>query len=279
MLADDNASELMLIKATAALADERKFPEATQGIDYLNFSLHGVRQRMVSSGRGLGLEDSPHTITLRVVDPRGELTRPKRVAHPDRRELLGALADAGGIILMFDPIRESETGDASVTTSDLIQQLTRQVAISDPGFDGRLPHHVAVCLTKFDEPRVFQTAESLKLLRYDQNDPFQFPRVDDSDAHGLLATLCSLSRSGYGDRMLNSIAQHFHPERVRFFVTSAVGFHVNPDTGRFDKGDPQNLLKTGPGLADSESSTIRGPLHPINIAEPVLWLGQQESPG
>jgi hypothetical protein len=76
--------------------------------------------------------------------------------------------------------------------------------------------------------------------------------------------------------MLNSIAQHFHPERVRFFVTSAVGFHVNPDTGRFDKDDPQNVVKSGPGvLADSMSRRVRGPLYPINIMEPLLWLGEQ----
>jgi hypothetical protein len=276
MSADNEASEKLLIAASAALVQDHEFPGATRSIDHLQWNLHGRRQRTVPSGRGFRMEDSAHSIALELIDPSGELTLPANSHLEDRKKLVDALANANGIIFMIDPIREFEKGDAYATTSGLLAQITRQVAASTPGFDGKLPHHVAICVTKFDEPRVLATAESLKVLRYDQDDPFRFPRVADSDAERLLAALFSVSHGGYGDRMLNSLTQHFHADRVRFFVTSAVGFYVSPETGRFDKDNPQNVVKTKQGFADSTESRVRGPLHPINIVEPVLWLGAQE---
>ena len=252
------------------------FPGRHESIDYLQWSLHGRRQRTVQNGRGFRLEDRPHTITLTLIDPSGELTLPRNFGTEDRNTLVSSLVKANGIIFMIDPIREFEKGDAYATTSGLLAQLTRQVASTTTDFDGKLPHYVAICITKFDEPRVLATADSLKMLRYDERDPFQFPRVADSDAQQLLASLFSVSHGGYGDRMLNSLTQHFYEDRVRFFVTSAVGFYVSQETGRFDKNNPQNVVKTRPGFADSTESRVRGPLHPINIAEPVLWLGAQE---
>ena len=121
---------------------------------------------------------------------------------------------------------------------------------ADPEFDGTLPHHVAICVTKFDEPKVFDTAERLKLLRYDRNDPFQFPRVEGGDARLLFASLCSSSSgNGNGDLMLNALEQYFREDRVKFFVTSAVGFYVDPYTNKFDRDNPQNVVKNKSGLA------------------------------
>ena len=276
MAADNDASEALLIEANASLVQDHEFPGATQGIDYLQWSLHGRRQRTVPNGRGFRLEDRAHTITLTLIDPTGELTLPAKFGTEDRNTLVSALVKANGIIFMIDPIREFEKGDAYATTSGLLAQLTRQVASTTTDFDGKLPHYVAICITKFDEPRVLATAASLKVLRYEEEDPFRFPRVADSDAQQLLASLFSVSHGGYGDRMLNSLTQHFHADRVRFFVTSSVGFYVSQETGRFDKDNPQNVVKTKQGFADSTESRVRGPLHPINIVEPVLWLGAQE---
>jgi hypothetical protein len=276
MSADNDASEKLMIEANAALVQDHEFPGATQSIDYLQWSLHGRRQRTVPNGRGFRLEDRGHSITLKLIDPSGELTLPARFGSEDHNRLVSALVEASGILLMIDPIREFEKGDAYATTSGLLAQITRQIASTTPDFDGKLPHHVAICITKFDEPRVLATAETLRVLQYDQEDPFRFPRVADADAQQLLGSLFSVSQGGYGDRMLNTLTQHFHADRVRFFVTSAVGFYVNPETGRFDKDNPQNVVKTRSGFADSTESRVRGPLHPINIVEPVLWLGAQE---
>lgn len=277
LTADDDASETVMIKATAGLSGRLEFPEGTQKIDYFQWTLYGTRQQKVANGRAPHLSDAPHRIVLKLADPSGELALLDKLADPDRRRLIGNLADANAIIFMFDPIREFEKGDAFETTNGLLHQLKRQAASADHGFYGRLPQHVAVCVTKFDEPRVLDTAARLRLLEYDEDDPYRFPRVDECNARRLLTALCSVSGSGNGDLMLNSLDQNFHEDRIKFFVTSAVGFHVNPDTNMFDFNDPQNLVKTRAGLTNSTQSRIRGPIHPINIVEPVLWLGDQVS--
>ena len=277
VVADNDASETLLIEANLALVQDHEFPSATQSINYLQWSLHGRRQRAVPNGRGFEMANEAHTITLKLVDPAGQLTLPGGLAVAERRQLIGALANAGGIIFMIDPIREFEKGDAYATTSGLIAQLTRQVVSTTTDFDRKLPHYVAICITKFDEPRVLATAASLKVLRYEEEDPFRFPRVADSDAQQLLASLFSVSHGGYGDRMLNSLTQYFHADRVRFFVTSAVGFYVSQETGRFDKDNPQNVVKAAPGPDKFPQAQIRGPIYPINVVEPILWLAEHIS--
>ena len=63
--------------------------------------------------------------------------------------------------------------------------------------------------------------------------------------------------------------QTFRKERVRFFVTSAIGFYLNPTLGVFDPDDYQNHLPpVGP-----EAGQIRGAIYPINVIEPVLPAG------
>jgi hypothetical protein len=277
MIPDDDASEVMLINATAALDDKGEFPDATETIDILQWTLHGRRQQAASNGAGMHLVNSTHKITLKLTDPNGELTLPGRIADPNRRKLVSALAGADGIIFMFDPIRESEKGDGFQTTNGLLVQLARQAANSDPNFDGMLPHHIAICVTKFDEPRVFDTAERLRLLQYDPSDPYQFPRVEGADARLLFSSLCASSGNGNGDLMLNALEQYFREDRIKFFVTSSVGFYVNPYTNRFDRDNPQNVVKNKSGHVVADQSRIRGPLHPINIVEPVLWLGERSS--
>ena len=64
---------------------------------------------------------------------------------------------------MFDPIREFTHGDAFDRTDSLLSELTG-VLSQEPGYDGRLPHRLAVCVTKLDDPRVFQTAHDLGML-------------------------------------------------------------------------------------------------------------------
>jgi hypothetical protein len=135
-----------------------------------------------------------------------------------------------------------------------------------------LPQHVAVCITKFDEIKVLEIARQLGIVRRNANDPFQLPRVPEHDALRLFSALTSASSSGDGGVLLSALQQAF-PGRIRFFVTSAIGFYVNPRTGRFNKDDPQNLIKT------EEGPRIRGALYPISVVEPILWLSEQIAGG
>lgn len=179
------------------------------------------------------------------------------------------MAKSRGILYMFDPIREFNRGDAYDKTYSLLMDLIAAVA-EDQDFDGRLPHHVAVCVTKFDDPRVFKTAESLGMLVWDEHDPLGFPRVHDSDARDLMHSLCKVSRNGTGEVVPQLLEQYFHPDRISYFVTSAVGFMLNKRTRVFDVQDTENVYRI-----ESGESLVRGPVNPINVVEPILWLVRQ----
>ena len=208
-------------------------------------------------------------LALKLTDPTGELSRPDQVGLQPREQLVDHVAKSRGILYMFDPIREFNRGDAYDKTYSLLMDLIAAVA-EDPDFDGRLPHHVAVCVTKFDDPRVFKTAESLGMLVWDEHDPLGFPRVHDSDARDLMHSLCKVSRNGTGEVVPQLLEQYFHPDRISYFVTSAVGFMLNKRTRVFDVQDTENVYRI-----ESGESLVRGPVNPINVVEPMLWLVRQ----
>lgn len=271
-----DASVNLLIEMTDRLIVDRTFPPATAGTDYFEWELFGNQYR-TADPYGSPAPSGPSRITLSLADPSGELARADRRTAPERKKLIDDLADSDGILFMFDPIREFEVGDAFSTTNGLLHQLTAAVASRDRDkFDGTLPQYVAVCVTKFDEPKVLATAKRLGILKVDPHDPQRLPWVHEHDALKLLTALTAVSGSGDGEMLLNALNQAF-PGRVRFFVTSAVGFYVSPLTGRFDEDDPQNLVKNAAGLSGSGDSRIRGALYPINVVEPILWLSEQIS--
>lgn len=271
MTGTTDASVNLLIEMTDRLNLRREFPPATRAIDYFEWELYWSRPQPPAGMQRRQAPGKPLRITLRLTDTSGELARPEKLSDPDRKTLVDALADSNGILFMFDPLREQEKGDAFTTTSGMLKQLTWAAARKDPGnFDGKLPHYVAICVTKFDEPRVLRTAASLGMLTRDPHDPYEFPRVRDHDARKLLASLTSSAGTDEVHLLLNSLDQHFHRDRIRFFVISAVGFYVDPHTNRFNEDDPQNLVQAGPG-----KSRIRAPIRPINVVEPMLWLSEQ----
>ena len=213
-------------------------------------------------------------ITVNLVDPTGELWSDDFSPAPglrDRREMIRHIADTDGILYLFDPLREFEAGDTLLSINRLIAQVTQEVAGSgEPDFDGTLPHHVAVCVTKFDEPRVLAIARRMGKVTRDPDDAYGFPRVRDSDARQVFARLCN----GSGQALLNTIDSAFHEDRVRYFVTSAIGFRVNPETGRFGTDDSESVVRPSPQIRPAEPRS-GGPVNPINVVEPVLWLAGQ----
>ncbi|MDQ2810688.1 MAG: ATP-binding protein [Actinomycetota bacterium] len=268
----DEASEQALIGLTTGLTRQRKFPAATAGIENYRWLLNGqIPRARRSLFRSQGHHD-PVQICLDLADVSGELAEPDLLGYSARRDLIELLARSRGIIYAFDPTREFEEGDAFDSTFSPLVQLARLEAGTSGLPGGRLPHYVAVCVTKFDETRVFKTAKQLNALTVASDDPLGFPRVADKDAREFFRRLCHLSSSGNAEMVLNVLEQYFAPERVRYFVTSAIGFYTDPDTGRFNSEDPQNYVPDdqGPNLL-----LIRGPVHPVNVAEPLLWLARQ----
>ena len=177
------------------------------------------------------------------------------------------LAGCDGILYIFDPVAEHNRGDAFEyfhrTLFTLAERRWR------PSHDAiKLPFHLAVCITKFDDPYVYDMAKRSGYISYSGES--LTPRVDDNLAPVFFAELCQRSTSGDADLIQRSINRYFHPDRVKYFVTSAIGFHAAGWGGRFREGDIQNIVT----YEDGRDTKIRGPIKPINVVEPILWLGQ-----
>jgi hypothetical protein len=267
----DRGSETRLITMSRDL-QKHKFPQATQGTDRLQWRL-SKRVKTVTKRpfRKPVTATRLAEVGLDLIDSSGEFVDDKNFDSPGRNELVDRLRNSRGIVYVFDPIREASTGDAYEHTLGLCVELTR-VLHGDPDFDGKLPHHVAVCVTKFDELPVFTAAWRRRLLAVDPDDPHGIPHVDDDDARALFEALLEQSGSGTGKSVLNILEMYFDRQRIRYFVTSAVGFYIDPLTGRFDPEDPQNLL---PDMDGEHQDRVRGAVRPINVFEPVLWLSEQ----
>jgi hypothetical protein len=266
----DAASQQRLDEMSSALISEGGFPLPTQTVDTVQWILSGPTERTERKGRFGGeitIRERAE-ITLRLTDAPGGLGSAATIGRLERNELVKQLAESRGILYMFDPIREFTVGDAFQRTDSLLGEVLGMIS-QQRGFDGKLPHRLAVCVTKLDDPRVFKTADDLGLLVPHDN-PWGFPRVDETDARDLFRELGAISRTGNGDAVPQMLEWYFHPERINYYVTSAVGFMVNKRTRRFDPRDTENVYRIASGL-----SLVRGPVHPINVVEPVQWIVRQ----
>jgi hypothetical protein len=264
ILGVDAASTEALIRMTTTLSSDRAFPPATVGIDHYRWALAGRSQSAVRRNRfGRPRQhDAQIETRLDIVDPSGDSAHPGALHRVQRDALVDSLVRSDAIVFVYDPTREFEVGDAFDHTFGVLVELARRM----PGMPGgKLPHHVAVCITKFDEVRVLLTAERMGLLENDPEPP-GFPRVSCDEARDLLATLCEVSASRTASTVLNVLERAFHPERIKYFPTSSVGFNTDARKGVFDPKDPQNVL------LDNNGNRIRGAVRPINVAEPLLWL-------
>jgi hypothetical protein len=95
---------------------------------------------------------------------------------------------------------------------------------------------------------------------------------DESDTMPTADISASLSGTA-ASLILPMLRQTFHEDRIRFFVTSSIGFYVNSPGGVFDPDDYQNHIP-GNTAKPGNPDLIRGGVYPINVIEPMLWLGR-----
>jgi cellulose biosynthesis protein BcsQ len=273
----DSGSTAALIYLTTALLRDRTFPSATQGIEHYRWLLLGqaeivVRRRWLGTRR----QQVPAEIGLHLIDASGEIAGPGSRYLSARTGMIGTLEQSRGIVFFFDPVREFTIGDSFDHLFGVMAELASRMLNSPESTSGWLPHYVAVCITKFDDLRVMRTAQDMALLEYDPDDRFGFPRVDDDNARRLFARLCDVSKSGSADLVMRTLERHFRPERIKYFVTSSIGFDVDSHTGKFNPDDYQNSYDHhAAGESDPQKAHFRGSVHPINVVEPLLWLASR----
>jgi hypothetical protein len=262
----DEASVESLIKLTACLSSMHVFPQGTMGIDQFRWILNG----WASATRKQLFYAKPYRVPVRVnlelIDTSGDVSYYDPNAYDIHQAFIRSLVHSSGIVYVFDPIRENQRGDAFDFTFGTLVQLASAMSGLPAG---RLPHYVAVCITKFDDPEVYRTVEMMNLLTADPADPHGFPRVAEKDARELFWRLGGESGNGNAEMTFNALEQFFWPDRIKYFVTSAIGFYLRDD-GQFNQDDYQNCLHD-----TEQKNRIRGLAYPINAAEPLLWLSKQ----
>jgi energy-coupling factor transporter ATP-binding protein EcfA2 len=249
----DDPSVGALIRATELLASGRQFPSSTQDIErpFLR-----RREEHVSVG-------------LKLVDIAGQAAHFSSVGTSQWEDLLDTLADSSGIILLYDPVREFEVGNTFDFIFGILAQLMQRASFETNASTGRLPQHVAVCITKFDEPLIYKAAPSIGLLSESAEGDLVVPHVQDEDARLFFERLGSLSASGNGDMIIRMLEDYLYPDRVRYFVTSAIGFYLEPRSGVYNTDDMRNFVLAEEG---TRGVRIRGPIRPINVVEPLVWM-------
>jgi hypothetical protein len=289
----DDEATAFLAENTDMLTRERRFPDATQALRPLSWAMQMPTQRAqprrfgkfskpvvetVATQLNLDLLDAPGGAFASVPGQGGGAPNRSLFDEDDdpdvpddpEAELIEHLASCDGIVFLFDPIREQREGDAYQYFQGTLLRIAQRRLGQGGQVTARLPQYVAVCITKFDDPSVYRRAKMGGYRTFDENDPYLFPRVHDESAAAFFTELCRVSDLGDADLVSGAIRQYFMPERVRYFITSAIGFYVGPRANRFQEQDYQNAAPDSTG-----EMRIRGAIRPINVVEPLLWLGQR----
>lgn len=248
-----------------ALVQHGKFPVGTMDPADYNWEIVNPDPRAGNRGLfGLPRRDKTVRIPLHLRDAPGRHANPERWRDTQgARDLVDTIASSAGIIYLYDPVQEAEFGDAYLHTGSLIAQLDERAG---GGRGGLLPHYLAVCLAKFDDDRVFRSARAANVVDYDYTGDGS-PYVETEGAEAFFRLMCRFSPNPAAQELPPLLQRHFHPDRIKFYVTSAIGFYVNPRTNRFERDDFRNVLRE-----HGKPKKIRGAIHPINVMEPVLWL-------
>jgi hypothetical protein len=270
----DPRSTRSLNDLTGTFGNRREFPDATDAMTYFNWNMQRqaegpapVARRRFSRPQEIPTQEPRvERINLKLLDlPGGDYDLADDPATQNL--LIENLAGSKGILFLYDPVNEYKAGHAYQHFYSVLNMLaSRMIA----GNEFRLPHRIAVCATKFDDAKVLQTARARNLLSIDSADPARRPKVSPEQARELFATLCSVARNPSVNLIRPTIEQFFHQDRIRFFATSSIGVYVDPARGKFDFDDSQNILVDRHG-----DFNIRGMIQPMNIIEPVLWLGRE----
>ncbi|MER7815775.1 hypothetical protein [Streptomyces sp. NPDC096153] len=281
MWPEDHASKKFLSDLAHILYRDRTFPMATLTEQRpVRFTLAGDltgtrfsragRRRWRRGGAG-GRDQMEFKVTLRDL-PGEAFDLHSQTGTALGGKLIKDLGASRAMVYVVDPVREWQVngddgpvGDDARQNADFFTDVLAGVA-TEVNMRGErqgnlLPHSIAVCLAKFDDDRVFRFACEQGNVRL--NPRTGQPEV--MDAKRLFDGLCQAFPHGSLREIKQQIELFFAPERVGYFVCSAVGFWVDPERG-FDFENPS--------LVNPVEDAVRfvAPPQPVNILEPFLFL-------
>jgi hypothetical protein len=244
--ADPNSEEFLDVGTQTLL--EGRFPPSTRQTVAYRWHLSGRPPRR-------GTWSRPRRrirFDIEVLDaPGGTYDASTQSGGEEWSRMLDYTAGCDGLVYLHDPCRNDNGRYLLAALPYLIHEVGRRNQLDH----GRLPHHLAVCITKFDDPKVLGEVRRRDLLT--QLTPFSLPQVADTRAW-----FESLAE----EDVIGAIATYFAPKRVRYFATSAIGFRTRLN-GAIDLADYWANVEERDG-----EQRIVGRIYPVNVLEPLCWL-------
>jgi hypothetical protein len=272
----------LLSNWNAQLVGDHKFPEATDiaAATPLRWRFKGdlAGSRYQPLWRRLRRIPEPSAFDLDLIDVSGEVFGPRPADKEVPRDVvtrtLDHLANARGLIFLFDPLREREEPTVVNYLNRTLTQLARRVEGAGRTTGLYLPHYISVCVTKFDDQMLFQQACKAGFVN---SGPDGIPRVLDKHAELFFDALCQGTfwgetdeRGSGGPKFVRAqLKKFFHPSRIRYFVTSSIGFNLGAD-GRFDPARYSMVREQEKN--NQIDKRIIGTIEPINVLEPLVDL-------
>jgi hypothetical protein len=260
---------------------ERRFPEATQlgAVTPLSwgFAGHLAWSEFDKRPRLLRRRELLSSFELDLVDMYGVIFD-RNPGQAEEAEGAAAAAfehieHAQGLIYLFDPVTERFSHDAIKYVDGTIEELKSRIYRKTKKVSRYLPHELAVCVTKFDDMQIYQRARQMHFVF---DGPDGMPVVPDEHAKRLFDAICDGEfwvdrRDDNRERAVlvrQRLCNAFDPERIRYYVTSAIGFRKKESSAEFDGDKFQvNYVEGG--------NKILGDVHPINVLEPLIHLQQR----
>ncbi|WP_067538216.1 hypothetical protein [Nocardia crassostreae] len=265
----DDASTEFLITGVKRVLSNFEYPGPTTAVRLLAWKFQGMTHHERNTGWWARLRnwmldstrDADVEFILEVQDVPGEVyagaTEHQR--HLLHDNVVERLLRAQGIVYLFDSVGAAEADTNSFDYYFETVERLRKRAVEQNLLvaNGRLRHHVSVCVTKLDKAAVFDAAMAAEVVYRSSDDAV--PQVPKEFAAELFNRLCGDTGSHF---VAKQLANDFLPGRVKYFVTSASGFHL--DGGVFDRADFTNDTEDG--------RRLRSVAAPINVLEPIISL-------
>jgi len=267
-----NADSQIFLETNTAALIRGQFPTATAANLPYHWTLRGdlggppirkIRRKLEGDLNKVAFD-------LEVIDVPGRLfaggdsPEDSPLNDADWPEVLAHFAACDGLVYLHDPLNEENFHYVHGLLGRLAGALEPQGRLID---HRRLPHYLAVCVTKFDDPEVFErawevTGGKIELSRT----PPHSPLPKDPKAYFELIA----------DRMVvNALRDFFDHRRVGYFATSAIGFQATD--GMIDLGGIKDY--TNVRHIDGRPEILSKEIHPLNVLEPLIWLERQSRLG
>lgn len=267
-----------------------EFPDATSGNTTIEWLFVGDLSKSIYDHRRIKIGKLKRRFQLDLIDvPGNAYMRDQNAGQAEIEDASAAmdhLYEAQGIIYMFDPIGDRDNQNAADYLSEVLSKLELRAAQSGRANDLYLKYQVSVCITKFDHPRLFNQVQRASFVDSGQNYSDGMPRIREKDARQFLAELCHgnfwegriRERQPTYEQVVRQLERAFDPSRIRYFVTSSIGFYKTPPVGD-ETNDEVDLREFNNYHERGGKARIRGEVRPINVIEPLISLQQRIAKG